>query len=293
VFQFDERIDELELIKHLKGLRITTMDPTTDDRVLRAIRRQNVTNKSRLRMYRWLSGAVTGVAGLCVAGGLIFASQTMTHVHQKLTTASNGQQNVCSDPQNVSSTLSKPSLTGPRTKYKYTYTGSEAIPAIKRLIKFKVKEPVVPTGFPPYLVYVNSVPEPGSKELRQWVSFTTGTVLGKTQQSTGQNNTEITKTHEWQAYEVMEYSKLEADEFFKGLRASGVPHLKTMNVHGVSVNVYTVQHHDHNFYTFWLDGHLVSVRFDAGDYKIGVDPLNDKNAWRIIDSLITGNTYLN
>jgi hypothetical protein len=293
MLQFDERIGELELIEYLKSLKIDTMNPTTDDRVLRALRGQKVGSNSKPRIYRWLGGAMASVASLCIAGGLIFTLQTRTHVHQNLTTASNGQQNVSSGPQNVSSTPSKPSLIGPRTTYKYTYTGSEAIPAIKRLIKFKVKEPVVPTGFPPYLVYVNSVPEPGSKELRQWVSFTTGTVPGKTQQFTGKNSTEIIKTHDWQAYEVMEYSKLEADEFFKGLRASGVPHFKTMNVHGVSVNVYTVQHHDHNFYTFWLDGHLVSVRFDAGNYKLAVDPLTDKNAWRIIDSLITGNTYLN
>ncbi|MCL6598717.1 MAG: hypothetical protein K6T81_08245 [Alicyclobacillus macrosporangiidus] len=286
MFQSNDRTGDSELMEQLKSLRITELNPTTDDRVLNALREHEVDSKSKPRVYHVLGWTMAGVAGLCIASGIVVALQTKTQVHQNLTTASNGQQN-------NGLTAAKPSLDGTTHTYTYTYTGSEAIQAIKKLVTFKVKEPAVPVGFPAYLVAVSSVPDSGSQELEQYVSFTSVAVPGKTGQSTVPNSTETTKTPDWQAYEVTEYSTRAADSFFTGLRASNIPFFKTVDFDGTSVKVYTEKYHEVNIYTFWVDEHLVSLRFETGNYMIGVDPLTDQNAWRIIDSLIKGNKYLN
>lgn len=286
MLQSDERMDESELIGHLKSLKLTTMNPTTDEQVLGALRGQNERVTSKSHKYRWLGGTMAGVAGLCIASGLVFALQRSTY--QNFSTASNGQQN-------VSSTVLKPSsvthehLSGATPATTYTYTESEAIAAMKQLVKFKVKEPVAVEGFSSYRVrVVDTVPDSGNRVSQQNVSFVSMTVPGKTDQFNGQSRTDILKTHKWRQYSVTEFSaKIMSPHF------TSRPYLKTVDFDGVQVKVYTDKYHDGNVYTFPLNGHFVSVEFSAGNYKLGVDPLTDKNAWRIIGSLVQGNSYLN
>ncbi|MCF8568586.1 hypothetical protein LLE49_28100 [Alicyclobacillus tolerans] len=268
--------------------------------VLRSVQGTHKRFRNHNKQFSWLFQVGAGVAALAILGaGLwVYQGQTINHQAQLNRLASSKApqtQDVTSGGVNAGSKVLHPSsvssipLLGAAPSTTYTYTGSEAIPAIKQYVTFKVKQPTVPVGFPPYQVQVtNTVYKSGKQSPQQFVAFVSLTVPGEQAQFKGKSEMEILGTHKWQQYSVSDYPQRNADKYF-----TSVPYLKTVSFDGTGVKVYTDKYHGVNEYVFDVDNHLVLVRFDAGNYKLGVDPLTDKNAWAIIQSLIKGKAYLN
>ncbi|KPV45501.1 hypothetical protein [Alicyclobacillus ferrooxydans] len=287
MFPSDERFGNSELIEHLKSLKLDKMNSTTDELVLSALRGQRIKIHKSIRTSRWFGGAVASVAGLCIAAGAVFVVQGRLPGHQGSTTGAGGQQTSATLRP---SSVTHQSLSGAIPTTTYTYTGSEAFQAIKSLVSFKVKEPAVPKGFPMYrLQVVNTVPDSGGQASQQSVSFVSLTVPGKTNQLDSQNPEAVLRTHEWQQYAVSEYSSNMIDS----THYTSVPYLKTVPYEGIQVKVYSNKNHYTSTYLFAFDGHLTSVNFSAANATLGRNPLTDENAWKIIDSLIKGDSYLN
>lgn len=127
MFQSEDGMKEQEVLEQLRNMRLTAKNSTTDKRVLAALREQSKMNKRSRRIHSGLKTTLAGVAGICLACGLLFV--TVSHhyperSHPSTTTSKhpNAQQHRGNHPKELKPAPAQPkpstgkSTTAPATQ---------------------------------------------------------------------------------------------------------------------------------------------------------------------------------
>ncbi len=240
------------------------------------------------RNFHMLHGSVVTIAALVIVAGIGFE----VHSRHKLNMPSQTLNNTSSSGLHVNpASLNPTTIKNHKSFVSYTYFGDSAIPALEKLVTFKVKTPYIPNRFLPYQIQVDDdVPQPGYNNPQQSVTFITATIPGLSEKSLkGKNLTDIERmTHKWQQYSVVEHSTTFSNKYF-----TTVPLFKIMIFDNTQIDVFSTKDHTVNIYKFNVDNHTETVTFSTTYKSIGLHPLSDKNGWKIVNSLIQGDTYLN
>lgn len=289
-----------DIIRKLSVASNLTMSPEQKQASLRFIQQEMKKIKpiTSPRARHILSTAAAAVAalGLVVGLGYEIHSKFIYQPSHPVSSASVNKKNInpmSLHPSSVDYNIQNITI--------YTFSGKNATPAVKELAVFKVKVPVLPNGFIPYQVSLeDTVPTNDQQaEVQQLASFTTIQVPGMTAQKLEQQleNTKQSLRGIYRAsnfnyiqYTVNEYSEqtLGAKNHF-----TTVPFLKNVTFDGIPIQVYGSPSSSVSVYKFRINNRVVAVYRSAGDYKLRTNALTDQTAWKIIDSLVRGTTYVN